>query len=146
MKNDKFFAGGGIGAQYPMYPTSTNTPAGCTGNRQSRSIGEGGDTGSDVTPRVPLYMDIIFSFVRFVISNTRTCQEGMQISPPHAIYFRCNGGRRYGRRRVCGKHTGVIKTRRVRRKRLFIRKRGETSQRVRTIYTISIWNNDSICF
>ena len=42
-----------------MYPTSTNTPAGCSGNRQSRSIGEDGGAGSNVTPRVPLYMDII---------------------------------------------------------------------------------------
>jgi hypothetical protein len=41
-------------------------------NVQSRSIGEDGDTGSDVTPRVPLYMDIISLFVRFVTSNVQT--------------------------------------------------------------------------
>lgn len=42
-----------------MYPIPTNTPAGCSGNRQSRSIGEDGDNAGDSTPRVLLYMDII---------------------------------------------------------------------------------------
>ena len=45
-----------------MYPIPTNTPAGCTGNRQSRSIGEDGDTAGDGTPRVLLYMNIISCF------------------------------------------------------------------------------------
>ena len=40
-----------------MYPILTDTPAGCTGNRQSRSIGEDGDPASDGTLRVLLYMD-----------------------------------------------------------------------------------------
>ena len=31
-----------------------------SGNRQSRSIGEGGDTAGDSTPRVPLHMDSTF--------------------------------------------------------------------------------------
>ena len=95
--------GNGIRAKYLMYPIPTNTPAGCTGNRQSRSIGEDGDTGSDVTPRVLLYMDIISLFVRFVMHECpifSICKEGVIISPPHAIWFCCYGGRRYGRRRV----------------------------------------------
>jgi len=49
--------GSGIGAQYPMNPIPTNTPAGCSGNRQSRSIGEDGDNAGDGTPRVPLHMN-----------------------------------------------------------------------------------------
>jgi hypothetical protein len=76
-----------------MYPTSTNTPDGCSGNRQSRSIGEDGDTAGDGTPRVPLYMDIISLFVRFVITAVRTQQrEDRKIDLPHAISKGCYGG------------------------------------------------------
>jgi len=65
-----FLAGDGIRAKYLMYPIPTNTPAGCSGNRQSRSIGEGGDNAGDGTPRVPLYMNILD--LRFVIPTIRT--------------------------------------------------------------------------
>jgi len=58
----QFLAGNGIRAKYLMYPIPTNTPAGCYGNMQSRSIGEDGDNAGDSTPRVLLYMNIIPRF------------------------------------------------------------------------------------
>jgi hypothetical protein len=102
-----------MGAKYPMYPTSTNTPAGCSGNRQSRSIGEDGDTAGDGTPRVPLYMDrnsFTCTFRYFKCPTYHTIvREDMQISPPHAISFCCYGGWRYGRHRAGEKPAGVIR-------------------------------------
>ena len=93
-----------------MYPIPTNTPAGCSGNRQSRSIGEDGDTGSDATPRVLLYMDIIpclyVSLLR--LSELSQAKEDKQISPPHAISSCCYGGWRYGRHRAGEKPVRVI--------------------------------------
>ena len=66
----QFLAGNGTRTKYLVYPIPTDTPAGCSGNRQSRSIGEGGDNAGDGTPRVLLYMNYLV--LRFVIPNIRT--------------------------------------------------------------------------
>jgi len=93
-----------------MYPIPTNTPAGCSGNRQSRSIGEDGDNAGDGTPRVPLYMNyLVFTFryteyLNFHFYNGRR----YRINLPHAILSCCYGGRRYGRRRIRATRIGVI--------------------------------------
>ena len=92
-----------------MYPTPTNTPAGCSGNRQSRSIGEDGDNASDGTPRVLLYMNNLA--LRFVIPFAPPSiiyVRGHSINLPHAILSCCNGERRYGRRRIRENRIGVI--------------------------------------
>ena len=91
-----------------MYPIPTNTPAGCSGNRQSRSIGEDGDNASNGTPRVLLYMNYLV--LRFVIPFIRTFiyERGYRINLPHAILSCCYGGRRYGRCRIRANRIGVI--------------------------------------
>jgi len=85
-----------------MYPIPTNTPAGCTGNRQSRSIGEDGEHASDGTPRVLLYMNIIprFTFRYTEYPNFPFYERGYSINLPHAILSCCNGEWRYGRHRI----------------------------------------------
>ena len=105
-----FLAGSGIRAKYLVYPTPTDTPAGCSGNRQSRSIGKDGDHAGDGTPRVPLYMNYLV--LRFVIPFIRTFifynERGYSINLPHAILSCCNGGWRYGRHRIRANRIGVI--------------------------------------
>ena len=57
-----------------------------SGNRQSRSIGEDGDTAGDGTPRAPLYMDRNSFIVRFVTNAVLLRQEGME-KPAYLPHF-----------------------------------------------------------